>query len=61
MTKKLPCISQPFFENHKIYEIKVGKFGPYISYNKGKKKIFRPIPGNINYKTITKKQIIELI
>jgi len=46
---------------NKTYEIKDGKFGPYISYTNKNKKIFRSIPAKINPKSITKEQIIALV
>ena len=46
---------------NKIYEIKNGNYGPYISYSKNNKKVFTSIPKNINPENITNDDIIKLI
>lgn len=45
----------------KAYDIKLGKYGPYICYSVGQNKKFVNIPKNIKPEDITAKQITELI
>ena len=44
-----------------LYEIKNGKYGPYISYMKGKKRTFKSIPKSIDPERISDDEIIKLI
>ena len=46
---------------NKLYEIKNGKYGPYISYSFNKKKKFASIPKSMDPKSISSKEILELV
>ena len=45
----------------KIYTIKNGEYGPYISYKVGSKLTFKSIPKDINAKDITLEQINSIL
>ena len=45
----------------KIYTIKNGEYGPYISYKQGNKLTFKSIPNNLDAKNITLEQINNLL
>ncbi len=59
--KKDKNVLNEFKINDKIYSIRNGKYGPYISYKKGKKLEFVSIPKHYNIKNLKEKDILDII
>lgn len=59
--EKERSILKEFTIKNKIYEIKTGKYGLYISYKLGKKTQFVSIPKNKNINSLVEEDILELI
>ena len=61
ISKKDKNVLNEFKINDKTYSIRDGKYGPYISYKKGKKLEFVSIPKNRNIKNLKEKDILDII
>ena len=61
ISKKDKNVLNEFKIDDKIYSIRDGKYGPYISYKKGKKLEFVSIPKNRNIKNLKEKDILDII
>ena len=59
--KKDKNVLNEFKIDDKTYSIRDGKYGPYISYKKGKKLEFVSIPKNRNIKNLKEKDILDII
>lgn len=54
-------ILHEFDVNGKNYQIRNGKYGPYISFNVGKKLKFVSVPKNLNVDNLTQRDILSII
>ena len=54
-------ILHEFDVNGKKYQIRNGKYGPYVSFNVGKKLKFVSVPKNLNIDNITQRDMLEII
>jgi DNA topoisomerase-1 len=59
--KKNKNVLNEFKIDDKIYSIRDGKYGPYISYKKGKKLEFKSIPKSYKIKNLKVKDILDII
>ena len=54
-------IVNDFLINGISYSIREGKYGPYISYRKGKKLEFKSIPKNYKVSEVKEKDILDIL